>query len=41
MDFDISRVENMIHEHVSKVLSGYLKDFDGIDFTSSSFQVKL
>lgn len=40
MDFDISKVENMIHEHVPKVLSGYLKDFDWIDFTSSSFQAK-
>ena len=34
MDFDISKVKNMIHAVVLKIVSG-LKYLDGIEFTSS------
>ena len=34
MDFDISKVKNMIHAVVLKIVSG-LKYPDGIEFTSS------
>lgn len=39
MDFDISKVKNMIHAVVLKIVSG-LKYPDGIEFTSSFLQAE-